>query len=246
MSSPGNPWLALAGAVAELAVDVDERFGHRVRLFLAELERWSRVGRLTAYRGEASRVRHLVIESLLLLHVAPEPTEPLLDIGSGAGVPGLIVKLARPAWDVALVEANRRRVNFLRHVVRELGLDGVSVYQARAEDLRADPGLCGKFQTVTIRAVAPPHVALELARPLVRSDGHVVLPLGTGAWRGGGTVREVGVERVAGMLPLRRRFLIIAAKDVPTAVPRGTPGARGTHFGGRQSERWCGQDHDRR
>ena len=211
-----------------------------------ELERWSGVARLTAYRGEAARVRHLILESLLLLHVVPEPASPVLDIGSGAGVPGLIVKLARPAWEVRLVEANRRRANFLRHAVRLLDLSGVAVYQARAEELRATPSLGGGCGTVTMRAVAGPEVALALARPFLRRDGHLILPLGTKAWRGGGTVREVGVEQAPGTLPLQRRFLIIGASELEAAVPRGTPGARGTHLGRREPEGGRGEDHDRR
>ena len=61
--------------------------------------------RLTAYRDRAARVRHLVVESLMLLAALPEPASPLLDIGTGPGVPGLILKLARPAWEVVLIEA---------------------------------------------------------------------------------------------------------------------------------------------
>src|SRR3972149_925584 len=96
----------------------------RARVFLEELGRWGRVSRLTGYRSESEQVVHLILDSLLFLVVIPEPAAPLLDIGSGPGVPGLVLKLARPAWPVTLVEANRRRANFMRQGGRRLGLGG--------------------------------------------------------------------------------------------------------------------------
>src|SRR3989304_3054327 len=103
------------------------------RVFLEELGRWSRVSRLTGYRSVAEQVIHLILDSLLFLMVIPEPAVPVLDIGSGPGVPGLVLKLARPAWPVTLGEANRRPATFMRHVVRRLGLDGAEIREGRAE-----------------------------------------------------------------------------------------------------------------
>ena len=71
----------------------------------------------------------------MLLAALPEPASPLLDIGTGPGVPGLILKLARPDWEVVLIEAAQRRTNFLRHVIRQLGVSGVRVVWGRAEAL---------------------------------------------------------------------------------------------------------------
>src|SRR5262249_3561496 len=142
-----------------------------------ELDRWQRVGALTAYRNRADRVRHLVVESLMLLTALPDPATPLLDIGSGPGVPGLILKLARPEWDVVLVEATRRRADFLRPVVRRLGLEGVRVHGERAEALTSGE-LAGRFRTVTMRAVAAPSEAALLAQPFLAPGGALVVSLG--------------------------------------------------------------------
>lgn len=208
-----DPWGRLSASIAALGVPVDPGLLARARVFVTELRRWNRVGRLTGYRSEAQQVQHLIIESLLLLQVLPDPTSPLLDIGTGPGVPGLILKLARPEWDVVLVEANRRRANFLRHVLRSLGLADVSVYQARAEGLGGTPGLRSAFRTVTMRAVAAVDTALELARPFLRPDGHAVIPLAPKGTRGLGTVREARLTVDATALPFQRAFLIIGATE---------------------------------
>ena len=86
----------LGDAAAALGLTLPAAFPAQIETYLAELERWQRIGSLTAYRDRATRVRHLVVESLMLLAALPEPVAPLLDIGTGPGVPGLILKLARP------------------------------------------------------------------------------------------------------------------------------------------------------
>ena len=134
--SPGDTRAKPAdGRWQALGLALPPAFPGQIETYLDELARWERIGALTAYRDRAARVRHLVIESLMLLAVLPEPVSPLLDIGTGAGVPGLVLKLARPDWDVVLIDAGRRRANFLRHVVRQLALTGVSVEWGRAEAL---------------------------------------------------------------------------------------------------------------
>jgi 16S rRNA (guanine527-N7)-methyltransferase len=161
-----------------------------------------------------------VLESLMILTVVPEPASPLLDIGSGPGVPGLILRLARPSWEVALVEAARRRANFLRHAVRRLNLDGVAVHGERAEALSSGP-LAGRFRTVTMRAVAAPEEAVSLARPFLASNGAIVLPVGPQSGTPTTPIRTVTLE-TTGELPLRRQFLIIHRAELDAGVPRGT------------------------
>ena len=217
----------------------------QISTYLDELERWQRVGGLTAYRDRAARIRHLVVESLMLLASLPEPTSPLLDIGTGPGVPGLILKLARPDWEVVLIEAGRRRANFLRHVARQLGLEGLGIHWGRAEEL-ASGALAGRFQTVTMRAVATGDAAWALATPFLAPRGVLVLPLGPGGGgAGGGTRREVTLS-VPGELPWRRQFLIIGPSELDAGVPRGTGRATRAQHRGREPEGRRREDHDGR
>ncbi len=202
-----------------LGLTLPPTFPGAVTRYLDELERWQRVGGLTAYRTRLARLQHLVLESLMWLTVLPAPAAPLLDVGSGAGVPGLVLKLARPEWEVELLDATRRRANFLRHMVRELGLGGVAVHWGRAEALAGGP-LAGRFQTVTMRAVAPGASAAALAAPFLAPAGHLVVSVGpTGT--GPGTRREVVLD-LPGELSWRRRFLIIRGTAREADVPRGT------------------------
>jgi 16S rRNA (guanine527-N7)-methyltransferase len=229
-------------AAAALGLSLPAEFVAHVSTYLDELDRWQQIGGLTAYRTRPERVRHLVLESLMLLTVLPEPTAPLLDIGSGPGVPGLIVKLARPEWPVTLVDATRRRANFLRHIVRRLELDHASVHWGRAEALHEVLG--NAFQTVTMRAVAGPVEAEALAAPFLAPRGVLVLPLGPRSSDARGMRRAVTL-RVGGELPWRREFLIIRRREGEADVPRGTGRADRSRHRGREPEGRGREDHHR-
>lgn len=241
-----DPWTLLRAGVAALGVPVDSGFEPRVRLYLAELARWNQVGRLTGYRDTVAQVLHLVLESLLFLPVLGVEASPLLDIGTGAGVPGLVLKLARPGWRVALVDANRRRTSFLRHALRCLELGDTPVYHARSEALAGDPALRGAFATVTMRAVTAPPAAAGLARPFLAPGGRLVLPLGTRPPGPRGRVVPAHLSLADGALSFGRRFLIIDATDLGGDVPRGTAERDDAGAGGRQPEGRGREDDDGR
>jgi 16S rRNA (guanine527-N7)-methyltransferase len=234
----------LRQAAAALDLTLPGAFATQVETYLDELERWQRIGSLTGYQDRAARVQHLVLESLMLLAILPEPASPLLDIGSGPGVPGLIVKLARPDWEVVLVEAARRRANFLRQIVRQLGLTGVSVDWGRAEPL-ADGPLAGRFRTVTMRAVASGPVARRLAAPFLAPDGALVLPVGPRGVLREGRQRELAIS-LPGELPWRRQFLIIRRTELDADVSRGTERAAKPQHRDREPEGRRREDNDRR
>ncbi len=216
-----DPWTGLAAAVRALDLEIDPRFEPRARIYLDELGRWNRVSRLTGYRTEADRVLRLVLDSLLFLVVLPDPASPLLDIGTGPGVPGLVLKLARPDWAVTLLEAARRRANFLRHVVRRLELTGVDIREGRAETLAEEPDLRGTFAAVTLRAVAKPDAAVSLARPFVRPGGVMILARGPRQAPTVGPMQRVMLPREIVGLHNERAFLIIRASDPDREGPAG-------------------------
>jgi 16S rRNA (guanine527-N7)-methyltransferase len=126
---------------------------------------------------EAPRLwdRHLVNSALLAQLVPADAT--VADLGSGAGLPGMVLALARPDLRVTLVEPLLRRTTFLDEVVRELGLTTVEVVRARAESLHG----ARRFDVVTARALAPLDRLLGWAMPLVAPDGALVAMKGAGA-----------------------------------------------------------------
>lgn len=168
------------GVLRELGADLDFE---ALEGYAVELERWNRSIRLVGPK-DLEGVRVQIADALLpFLHVVP--AFPLLDIGSGAGLPGLAIAAGlRKRWEggstqIVCMEPQGKRVSFLRHGIRHLGLKGVEVVGERAEDaLGKRPELGGYFLTVTARAVSEPGVLLSLAAPFLAVGGRTILPRG--------------------------------------------------------------------
>ncbi|MBI3028116.1 MAG: 16S rRNA (guanine(527)-N(7))-methyltransferase RsmG [Candidatus Rokubacteria bacterium] len=145
-----------------------EAFSRYLRLLL----QWNRVQHLTSYRRPADIVEKLFLDSLLFLRWVPPGPARVLDLGAGAGIPGLPLKIVKPEITLTLVEARRRRVSFLTAVVRELCLEGVSVLEGRAEDLvEAASELRSAFDAVVTRAAAPLPSIFPVAMAFLRPGG---------------------------------------------------------------------------
>ncbi|HKE72404.1 MAG TPA: RsmG family class I SAM-dependent methyltransferase [Acidimicrobiales bacterium] len=100
----------------------------------------------------------------------------LLDLGSGGGVPGLVLAAVWPETEVVLLDAAERRCAFLEEAVATLGWNPrVRVHRARAEDAGRDPDLRAKFDLVTARGFGPPPATAECAAPFLHQDGHLVV-----------------------------------------------------------------------
>jgi 16S rRNA (guanine527-N7)-methyltransferase len=108
------------------------------------------------------------------------PAGPAVDVGSGAGIPGIPLAIVRPERHWRLLEPRRKRAAFLDEVVRELGL-GCEVLRVTAEVAATDPELASGHVIAVARALAPPPRAFELLLPLVRPDGLAALLVGEGA-----------------------------------------------------------------
>src|SRR5258706_9036762 len=115
------------------------------------------------------------LDSLSLLQVYDKPRTRLLDIGSGAGFPGLPLKLARPHWSVVLLEATGKKVTFLKHIIDTLQLADTVAVHGRAEEFAHKPAYRMKFDVVTARAVASISRLLEYAAPFCRVGVQIIL-----------------------------------------------------------------------
>ena len=102
----------------------------------------------------------------------------LLDVGTGAGIPGIPLKLALPDLNLTLLEATGKKVAFLQHVLQALGLTQVLVIQGRAEEIAHNPGYRGHFDLVTARGLAPLPTLLELCLPFLHVGGYGIFPKG--------------------------------------------------------------------
>lgn len=140
---------------------------------------------LTAVRTpEEFWLRHIEDALAGLEDAGLSPGQRVLDLGAGAGLPGVPLSLAQPGIRLVLLDAALRKVRFLRAVVAELGLDA-EVVHGRVEDLGRDPVWRDSCDRVLARAVAPLPLLVELALPLLRPGGLLV------AWKGPGAREEM-------------------------------------------------------
>lgn len=141
-----------------------------------ELLDWNTRFNLTAITDPKEVLLKHFLDSLSLLAMYDMPHTRLLDIGSGAGFPGLPLKIARPQWQVTLLEATGKKVTFLRHMVATLQLEHIEVIQGRAEELARQSQYRTSYDLVTARAVAALPTLLEYCAPYCRVGGCIILP----------------------------------------------------------------------
>jgi len=176
-TAPGG----LKEGAAALGVPLDAA---QLRLFAryrASLENWNLRLNLTSAAALADIERSHFLDALTLvpyLRTLPAGAR-LVDIGSGAGFPGVPLKLALPGIELALVEATAKKAGFLRWLVNELGLSGVTVHNRRAEELAHDPELRERFDAATARALGALPTVLELTLPFLRVGGVLLAQRGT-------------------------------------------------------------------
>jgi 16S rRNA (guanine527-N7)-methyltransferase len=140
-----------------------------------ELLDWNARINLTAITNPEEVLSKHFLDSLSLLQVYDRPQTRLIDIGSGAGFPGLPLKIVRPEWQVTLLEATGKKVAFLQHMIESLEISGISAIHARAEDLAQQREYRAAFDLVAARAVAALPILLEYAAPFCRVGGTSVL-----------------------------------------------------------------------
>jgi 16S rRNA (guanine527-N7)-methyltransferase len=176
--------------------------------YMTLLVKWSSVHRLVGWTEPRWIVENLFLDSLLFLRVLPEGAQSFLDLGSGAGVPGVPIKIVRPYLEATLLESRQRRASFLSTVARELEMPGLTVVQGRAESV--PPECRGAFDVVVMRCAGDLDRLLSLAARFVKAGGSVVAsgppqptPLALGEW-----------VQVEGLRPgLTRRFAVIRVPD---------------------------------
>jgi 16S rRNA (guanine527-N7)-methyltransferase len=141
---------------------------------------------LTAVRDAFGIDRRLIIESLRLAPILASIVEDqdaggsrLLDLGTGGGVPGVVLAIAFPDVQVTLLDATRKKTDFLDEVIGDLNLPNAKTLNGRAEDFAHQPRWRNQFDLVTARAVASLPTILELAAPFLRTGGKMLLPKGT-------------------------------------------------------------------
>jgi 16S rRNA (guanine527-N7)-methyltransferase len=147
--------------------------------FERELMDWNQKFNLTAIRDvESIRTKHFLDSfSCVMAWKAPPPPR-LVDVGTGAGFPGIPLKIIYPAMQLTLVESVGKKANFCQHIVDTLGLENVTVIHSRAEDLGQKMGHRESYDWAVARAVANLNVLSEYLLPLVKVGGTILAQKG--------------------------------------------------------------------
>lgn len=200
--------------------------------YAKELVAWNRRFNLTAIEDPSEvEIKHF-LDSLTCLRVmGTNPSGRLADVGSGAGFPGIPLKIAAPDLAVTLVESHEKKAEFCRHVVQGLGLESVEVLNARAEAVGRSPGHRGVYDWAVARAVARLPIVIELLLPLLKVGGMAIAQKGESApaevEQAGPALEAIG-GRIREMVPVQLpsvpepRFLVVIEKIsvTPERFPR--------------------------
>ncbi len=167
----------------------------KLLIYLKLLQEWNERMDLTAVEGEEELLDRHFIDSLLVLKTDLLPESgSLIDVGTGAGFPGMVLAMARPDLRVTLLDARQKRMTFLEAVARETGRTDIVLLHGRAEDCARQPELRERFDLAAARAVAPLNVLCELLLPYVRPGGRAI------CWKGPALGEEMEAGRRAAFL----------------------------------------------
>lgn len=238
---PQRHLLQLQEGCKALGIPLDAQQLAQFELFYRELVAWNERMNLTAITDYVEvQVKHF-LDSLVALPLISaavgEPLPPqrplhLLDVGTGAGFPGIPLKIVAPQLQVTLMDGTGKKVTFLREVVNKLGLTGVDAVQGRAEEMGNDPDYRGRFDLVTARAVAALNTLVEYLLPLVRRDGLAVIYKGSSAPQElaearqaihmlGGETLQLAPVQVPFLDEQRYILLVQKQRATPDRFPRG-------------------------
>ena len=151
----------------------------KLHVYLSLLKEWNSRMDLTAVLNDEETVDRHFIDSLTVLKTGLIPEAGnLIDVGTGAGFPGMVIAMARPDLEVVLLDAQQKRLTFLQAVCEATATTNVKIIHARAEDGAREKRFREKFDIAVARAVAPVNVLSEYLLPYVRIGGYVL------CWKG--------------------------------------------------------------
>jgi 16S rRNA (guanine527-N7)-methyltransferase len=214
-----------------LGIQLSSRQLNALELYEQELLLWNEQINLTAIREpEHIRIKHF-LDSLTCLLVMRDSPARVVDVGSGAGFPGLPLKIYFPAMQLTLVESVGKKADFCRHVIQKLGLEGVQVVQERAETLGQMPEHRQQYDWALARAVAVMNVLVEYLLPLARIGGAALALKGESAPAEahaaehatrllGGHLRKLIPVTLPGVVEDRYLVVIDKVAATPNAYPR--------------------------
>ena len=179
--------------------------------YLNELKEWNKRINLTAIKDDEDVITRHFLDSLTLVPMLRN-SRTLLDIGSGAGFPGIPLKIILPGLNITLLDSNSKKVAFMRHIIRTLELKGVHALHGSAEDTQILNGL-GTFDAVTSRAFSGLRKFLKIAKPYVKDKGIILVVKGPKG------IKELkGLEEMEGLNLIEKRDVKLSFSDIITSI----------------------------
>lgn len=163
----------LVQGCAKLGLSLSATTLKQLQDYLQLLQKWNKIYNLTAIRDAEQMASHHLLDSLAVLpHLWPRRW---LDVGCGAGLPGLVLAIARPDWEFTLLDSNSKKTSFVQQAIIELGLRNVSIICGRVEALQTQE----KFDGIISRAFAETRDFVSLTRHLLAQNGRWAAMKGT-------------------------------------------------------------------
>lgn len=232
----------LAEGAEELGLDLSSEQLDQFQIYYDVLTDWAERVSLTAVKDEEGIQKRHFLESAALIPVLADhglslTDKSMIDVGSGAGIPGIPLKIIEPTLKLTIVEAKQRKAEFLGSLLKELGIDDVTVIPRRAEETAHNAIHREQYTYAAAKALAPLNTLLELTLPFLVMGGVVIAP------KGKETDKEVeeaavaletlkGSIRAVEPVPLadKKQKVVLVDKDLPTPArfPRrpGMPAKR--------------------
>jgi len=167
MTASDSLFSELAAGLTELKIDLSMSQAANLLAYVALIAKWNKTYSLTAIREPERMVSHHILDSLAPLPQFKGENIRILDVGSGFGTPGIPLAIARPDWQLFLLDSNHKKTTFLRQVIAELKLTNVTVLTERVELYKPE----APFQIITSRAFAELGEFIKLTSHLLAEDG---------------------------------------------------------------------------
>ena len=187
--------------------DLDHTQNRLFSTHAIELTKWTQKINLTTITNPIEVASNHFLDSLVPARFIP-PGARMLDIGSGGGFPGIPLKVLLPGLSVILIDASRKKVSFLKHVIRTLKLDNIEALHKRAEDLAKHPSYINRFDVIISRALSSLDSFVNLALPLLADEGVIIAMKGEVEKAELDDLRHNVLEKINAAGSLDRQFTI--------------------------------------
>ncbi len=156
-----------------IGINLDNHLIDQIAIFASELIDSNKKVNLTAITDAEEIAEKHILDSLIPSKYIPANAS-VIDLGTGGGFPGIPLKIFMPSLSFSLVDSSRKKINFLKYVIRILNLQTIFAYQFRVEELSIHPDFAGQFDVVISRAFTSLERFLVLAAPLIKPEGFII------------------------------------------------------------------------